>query len=192
MRTTFRRNTVALAAVVAAGAVAFSAPGMAKGLFDADNAHKVDGLHANQIAKTQYFAASTTFDNFNVCAFTPLLTRNFVTTHAGIVSVVGSVNADRDTDNANEGLLTTRVTIDGVPATAPANVNLENDGIIDATSTSVGAAKVAKGAHTLVIEGKECGTGMAFITSESLLASYSPFGGTATPPAVKVAVKSNR
>ena len=46
MRTTFRRNTVIAAALVATGAVALASPGMSRAVFDAQNAHKVDGHHA--------------------------------------------------------------------------------------------------------------------------------------------------
>ena len=191
MRTTFRRNTIAVAAVVAAGAVALSAPVVAKGVFDASNAHKVDGLHAKDLTKTQYFAAQTTFDDFNTCTFTPVLTRVFKTSHTGVVSVVANVNAARDTNNANEGILTTRVLIDGVAATAPASGNLENDGTLDATVTAIGGRKVSPGTHSVVLQAMECGPGMAFVTSESMVVSYSPFGSAATAPTSKIAVKGS-
>lgn len=189
MRTTFRRYSVAAAAVAVTGAVAFSAPVVAKGVFDAGNAHKVDGLHAKQLTKTQYFAAQTTFDDFNTCTFTPVLTRVFKTTHSGVVSVVGNVNAARDTNDANEGILTTRVLIDGVAATAPASENLENDGTLDATVTALGGRTVPAGVHSVVLQARECGPGMAFVTSESMVVSYSPFGSSATAPTSRIAVK---
>jgi hypothetical protein len=191
MRTTFRRNTIAIAAVAAAGAVAFSAPGMAKGMFDASNAHKVDGYHAKDLTKTQYFQHTTVFDNFDTCAYTTVIAKKFSTTHKGVVSVVSNVSAARDTDFAPEGILTTRIVIDGKVASLPASVNLENDGIQDGTSTNIGARKDGKGVHDLLVQAKECGPGRAFIHNESILAQYSPFGAAATPPVVKQLAAQN-
>ncbi len=187
MRTTFRRNTIAVAAVAAVGAVAFASPGVAKGLFDASNAHKVDGYHAQDLTKTQYWQHTTVFDNFNACTYTPVITKKFKTTHSGVVSVVSNVGAARDTNFAPEGILTTRILIDGEIASLPASVNLENDGVQDATSTALGARKVGKGQHTIVVQAKECGPGAAYIHQESLVAQYSPFGGAMVSPALKPA-----
>lgn len=191
MRTTFRRNTLAAAAIVATGAVALTAPGMAQAAFDAINAHKVDGLHADQLVKTQYFEATTVFDDFDTCAYTTLLTRNFVTTHKGVVSVIGAVSADRDTSDPDEGLLTTRILIDGQIASVASSANLENDGTKDETVINFGARKVASGTHVLELQAEECGAGMAFIHNESMLAQYSAFGGAAVPPETRPAVKPN-
>lgn len=189
MRTTFRRNTVAAAALLATGAIALAAPGMSKAAFDAVNAHKVDGLHADQLNKIQYFEATTTFDNFDTCDYTTVLSRIFVTTRKGVVSVHGAVSAARDTDNANEGILTTRILVDGQVASVPSSGNLENNGTQDATVVNFGGRKVPAGTHTLELQAKECGTGMAFITTESMLASFSPFGTAAVPPVLRPVAK---
>jgi hypothetical protein len=191
MRTTLRRNTIAVAAVAAVGAVAFASPGMAKGLFDASNAHKVDGYHAVDLTKTQYWQHTTVFDDFNSCSYEPVISKKFKTTHSGVVSVVSNVGAARDTNFAPEGILTTRILIDGVVASLPASVNLENDGTQDATSTAIGARKVGKGVHKLVVQAKECGPGAAFIHQESLVAQYSPFGAAMVSPDIKPVAAKN-
>ncbi len=187
----FRRSIITVAAIVAAAALAFTAPGMAKGLFDARNAHKVDGLHANQIAKTQYYEATRVFDNFDTCAYTSVLTRTFKTTHSGLVSATSAVSAARDTSDPNEGILTSRILIDGEIASVRSSANLENDGTQDETVVNFGARKVPRGKHIIEVQVQECGPGMAFIHNESLLASYSPFGGAAVPPVTRPSTKGS-
>lgn len=190
MNTTLRRSTLTVAAVAATGLVALSAPGMAQGLQQIVNAHKVDGLHAKDLTRAAYFANDVDTNNFDTCAYTPLLTRNFKTTHSGLISVVANVNSERDFDNANPGLLSARVTVDGNVASAPSTMRL--DGTDDHTTTAIGAWKAGKGTHTIVVQARECGVGMAYVTSESLLVSYSPFGGTETPPALKPIAKATQ
>ncbi|HQR26076.1 MAG TPA: hypothetical protein PLP61_03455 [Nocardioides sp.] len=193
MRTTFRTASLAVAAVAVTGAVALTAPGMAKGLFDAQNAHKVDGLHANQLTKTQYFKSSTVFDDFDTCAMTDVRTAKFKTTHAGVISVTSSVSAARDTDDPNEGILTTRILLDGKVISQESSANLENDGTEDATVVGIGAGKAGRGTHTIKVQAQECGPGMAFIHHESLVAEYSPFGGAPAGTAPRpVTAKLNR
>jgi hypothetical protein len=174
--------TAIFAAGFTGGALALGTPVVAQSLFDARNAHRVDGLHAKQLAKVQYFQASQTFDNFDTCTYSTLMSRTFKIRHSGVVSVQGSVGASRDTGNPSEGLLTTRILIDGEIASLPSSVNLENDGTEDGASATIGARSVKSGSHTLEIQGKECGAGMAFISTQSMLASYSPFGAAGLPP----------
>ncbi len=187
MRSNHRKATIAVAAAVAAGSVALAAPVTAKGLFDAKNAHKVDGYHAKQLSKVQYFAAQQTFDNFDTCSYTTLMTRKFGAPTKGKIILAAQVNAARDTNDPDEGKLTVRVLVDGQPATAPGSTNLENDGTLDFAATTIGGAKVTKGKRTLELQAQECGAGMAFITSQSLTVSFSPNGGVATPPSSRVA-----
>lgn len=187
MRTNHRRTTIAVAAAVAAGSVALAAPVTAKGLFDANNAHKVDGYHAKQLSKVQYFAAQQTFNDFDTCSYTTLMTRKFGAPTKGKIILAAQVNAARDTSDPDEGRLTVRVLVDGQPATAPGSTNLENDGTQDSAATTIGGAKVNKGKRTLELQAQECGAGMAFITSQSLTVSFSPNGGVATPPTSRLA-----
>ncbi len=186
MRTNHRRTTIAVAAAVAAGSVALAAPVTAKGLFDAKNAHKVDGYHAKQLSKVQYFAQEKTFDDFDTCSFTTLMTRSFGAPTTGKVILAGQVNAARDAGNADEGILTVRILVAGQPASAPGSTNLENSGTLDFAATTIGGAKVNKGKRKIEVQAQECGSGMAFITSQSLTVSFSPSGGVATPPSSRV------
>ncbi len=65
-------------------------------------------------------------------------------------------------------------------------VQLLLDGTDDHNATTIGGAKVSKGAHTLVVEAKECGTGMAFVLSESATVNFSNSGAaTSTVPSLK-------
>jgi hypothetical protein len=187
MRSNHRKATIAVAAAVAAGSVALAAPVTAKGLFDAHNAHKVDGYHAKQLSKVQYFAQEKTFDNFDTCSYTTLMTRKFGAPTKGKIVLAAQVNAARDTNNPDEGKLGVRVLVDGQPATSPGWTNLENDGIQDFAATTIGGAKVNKGKRILELQVQECGSGMAFITSQSLTVTFSPNGGVATPPSSRVA-----
>lgn len=182
---------VAIAAGVAAGALAFTVPTVAKAAYDARNAHKVDGYHAAQLTKVQYFASDKNYDNFNTCAFTTLMTRTFKAPKKGKIVLTGQVNAARDTSDPNEGLLTVRVLVDGAVATSQGSVNLENDGLMDSSAITIGGAKVAAGKRTLELQAEECGSGMAYITSESLTVTFSPFGSLATPPAERPATGRN-
>ncbi len=193
MLTKVRRTTLAAAAIVATGALAFTTPTMAKGLFDADNAQKVGGLKASQLSKIQSYADDTTFDDFDSCAYTTILSRTFKAPRAGVVSVVGQVGAARDVSDPDNGVLTTRIVVDGARAGTDASVVLSVGGTKDGSVNPIGARKVAKGNHTLEIQAMECSDGMAFIHGESMVASFSPFGAApATPPTGKAAKQGNR
>lgn len=188
MRTKIRRTTLTAAAIVATGALAFTTPTMAKGLFDADNAQKVGGLKASQLSKIQSFASDTVFDDFDTCAYTTILSRTFKAPRAGVVSVVGQVGAARDVTDPDNGELTTRIVVDGARAGTDASVALTVGGTQDGSVNPIGARNVGKGNHTLEIQAEECSSGMAFIHAESMVASFSPFGSApATPPTGKTA-----
>ncbi|MCB0908110.1 MAG: hypothetical protein KDB63_13435 [Nocardioidaceae bacterium] len=181
MVTKLRRNTTLAAAVLATGAIALATPGMANSLGHHDKAGKVN---AKQVSRAYYFANGTFTDNFNTCAYTPLLSKAFAVPRAGVVTVAGTVTAERDFDNAAAGLLTFRISIDGTPVTVPTQLRL--DGGDDYNTTTIGGAKVTKGAHTLVVEAKECGPGMAFVLSESATVNFSNAGAAnATVPSLK-------
>lgn len=178
-----RHLLLTAAAAGTAAALASTAPTMAKGIFDADNAHKVDGLHASQLTKTQFYASDTDFNDFTGCTPTVLLSRSFKAPHAGVVSVVGSVNAARDASSANGGVLTARILIDGTRAGIDVSVNPSQVGVRDSSLTAIGARKLGKGTHTIAIEGEECADGVAFILGEAMTVSYSAFGtAPASPP----------
>jgi hypothetical protein len=191
MRFNHRRTTIAVAAALAAGSVALAAPTTAKGLFDAYNAHKVDGYHAKQLSKVQYFASNTIFNDFDSCSYTTLMTRTFKAPTKGTIVLAGQINAARDVSAPDEGLLTARVLVDGQPATAPGSTNLENGGVKDFSAITIGGTKVAKGKRKIELQATECGAGMAYITSQSVTVSFSPWGAAvATPPVSRQAIGS--
>ncbi len=183
MVTKLRRNTTLAAAVLATGAIALATPGMANSLGHHDKASK---LSAKQVSRAYYFANGGFTDNFNTCAYTPLMSQAFAVPKGGVVTVAGTVTAERDFDNAAAGLLTFRVSIDGTPVTVPAQLRL--DASDDYNTTTIGGTKISKGAHTLVVEAKECGSGMAFVLSESATVNFSNSGAaTSTVPSLKAA-----
>ena len=106
-----RHLLVTAAAAGTAGALALTAPVVARSVFDARNAHKVDGLHAAQLTKIQGYADNATFDNFDTCTFTSVLTRTFRAPHSGVIAVTGQVVATKDFGSVDDALLVTRVVV---------------------------------------------------------------------------------
>lgn len=172
-----RRPAVIAAAVVAAGALAFTTPTMAGGLFDAHNAEKVAGLKPTDLTKTQLFTAAKGFDGFDTCVMSTVMKRKFTAPHGGVMTVQGQIGAARDTSIADEGLLVARIVIDGAVASHEVGANLENDGVQDAAVNVIGGRKVTKGKHTIKLQAEECGDGAAYIVSQTMLVSFSPYGG---------------
>ncbi len=172
-----RRPAVIAAAVVAAGALAFTTPTMAGGLFDAHNAEKVAGLKPTDLTKTQLFTAAKGFDGFDTCVMSTVMKRKFTAPHGGVMTVQGQIGAARDTSIADEGLLVARIVIDGAVASHEVAANLENDGVHDTALNVIGGRKVTKGKHTIKLQAEECGDGQAYILSQTMLVSFSPFGG---------------
>lgn len=171
-----RRPSVIVAAVVAAGALAFTTPTMAGGLFDAHNAEKVAGLKPTDLTKTQLFTAAKTFDGFNTCAMSTVMKRSFTAPHGGVMTVQAQIGSARDSSSVDEGLLVARLVIDGAVASHEVGANLENDGVQDATLDVIGGRKVTKGKHTIKLQAEECGNGAAYILSQTMLVSFSPYG----------------
>ena len=192
MRTFIKKSAPIIAAVAITGAFATTAPAMAHSMFDAQNANKVDGYHAADLGKLAYGQNSTFVDNFDGCSFQNLYTRNIAVPVAGYLAVWGNVGAARDTDFPDEGLLTTRLVIDGNVISEPSSVNLENDGVQDANSTTAGLGHVGKGQHVVTIQAEECGAGEAFIVSRSMTSSFSPFGNIVAPAVAPAAKSINR
>ncbi|MFT3874356.1 MAG: hypothetical protein QM714_17205 [Nocardioides sp.] len=185
MSNKLRRNTIVAAAVVATGALALTTPSMAQSI-----AQKLDGYHANQLNKTQYFAQAKTFDDFDSCDYTPVLSRTFKAPAKGVVSVTGSLGAARDVSDPDTSELSVTVFIDGKQAGNYSSVFLEDGGTHEGTSSPIGAAKVKGGKHTIQLRASECTDGMAFIYNESMLVEFSPFGSVQKPGPLKM-VKQN-
>ncbi len=144
-----RRPSMIAAAVVTAGALAFTTPTMAGGLFDAHNAEKVAGLKPTDLTKTQLFTATKGFDGFDTCVMSTVMKRKFTAPHGGVMTVQGQIGAARDTSIADEGVLVARIVIDGAVASHEVAANLENDGVHDTALNVIGGRKVTKGKHTI-------------------------------------------
>ena len=162
-----------------------AAPTAAKGLFAAGNADKVDGYHAKQLSKVQYWGSDTDFDNFDSCPYVTVMKRTFAAPAAGKIVLNGQVNAGRDGDDPDPAALAVRILVDGKVATAPGIARLVNNSVREASATTIGGAKVARGKRTLKLQASECTVGMAYLVSESMTVTFSPSGGTGTPPAFR-------
>jgi|GEM_PF-2921925 len=176
MLNALRRPSVIVAAVVAAGSLAFATPTVASGLFDAHNAEKVAGLKPTDLTKTQLFTAAKNFDDFDTCAMSTVMKRKFTAPRGGVMTVQAQVGAARDAGSLDEGLLVARIVVDGAVASHEVGANLENTGVQDAAVTMIGGRKVTKGKHTIKLQAKECGDGMAYVVSQTMLVAFSPFG----------------
>ena len=53
------------------------------------NAHKVDGLHANELVRATTLSSTTFTDDFDTCAFTTLLSKTVTAPTSGILLVWG-------------------------------------------------------------------------------------------------------
>jgi hypothetical protein len=190
MHLSLRKTALAVAAAAGAGALALSAPGMSSAPFLAGNADKVDGLDAVDLTKIQYYGSRKTFDDFDTCAFTTIMSRTFKTTHTGVVAVDAQVSAARDTDFVGPGVLSGRILIDGLVSSLSPAVQLDYDGNAKHQLPVFGARKVGQGNHSLELQVEECGGGRAFITDQAMTATYSPFGG-AKDVAIRPVVKRN-
>ena len=177
-----RHLLVTAAAAGTAGALALTAPVVARSVFDARNAHKVDGLHAAQLTKIQGYADNATFDNFDTCTFTSVLTRTFRAPHSGVIAVTGQVVATKDFGSVDDALLVTRVVVDGKRSGTDATVALTVGGSQDGSVVALGARKVKAGNHTVEIQAEECSSGAAFIQTQSMVVTFSAFGSALTSP----------
>lgn len=170
------RNAKTIVAVVATIGVVSAGAAVAGGGFDATNAKKVGGLSVKQLSKSTYGVANGSLDNFDNCTFQPVYTRQAGVPAAGYLTLTSTVNASRDTDDPDEGLLGTRLVVDGAVVSTETWGNLENDGVRDASIVNEGVAKVSKGFHTIQIQAAECGNGMAFVTNRQIVTQFSPNG----------------
>jgi hypothetical protein len=187
MRSLLNRKTAAVAGVAAVAAVALASPSTGKALFDANNAHKVDGLHAVQLNKITYGGTSTVVDNFDTCGWTTVYSRTFAAPKKGMLALTGDVRAERDFDDGNPSLLYSRVTIDGVAVSAPMTTTLGAGNAYEGSIANTGGKVVTSGNHTIALQLQECGTGKAFVMSRQITASWSPFGSAGTAPTFRVA-----
>jgi hypothetical protein len=176
MREFLSKHLKVIVAVAVTFAVATAVPSLGAGGFDSDNAHKVGGHTLHQLSSTSYVRSHVHIDDFNGCHYRDILIRKINVPAAGYLAVTSTVAATRDTDAADEALLVTRLVVDGKKVSSPSAVNLENDGLNDATNVNQGVAKVKKGKSAVKIQAKECGDGMAFVLDRQLVTQYSPTG----------------
>jgi|tagenome__1003787_1003787.scaffolds.fasta_scaffold20040087_1 hypothetical protein len=176
MRAFVSQHLKVIVAVVVTLVVATAVPTLAAGGFDADNARRVGGHKLDQLSSTSYVRVHRVIDDFDGCHYSPILKRRVSAPANGYLTVTSTVAAARSTDDVNPALLVTRLMVDGKTASSPSSVNLENDGVLDATNVNQGVAKVKRGRRVVTIQAKECGDGIAFILDRQLIAQYSPTG----------------
>ncbi len=146
----------------------------------ADDADKLDGLDANQIARATTAAADDNVNDFNAPDFTDVISKTVTAPTAGILYVTGSLNVNRDIDDPDPALLQTRIAVDGIAASTEANVRATQTGDVDQSVSPNGAVAVAAGDHTVALQALEAGDGMAFITERSVTTIFVPFGNAGT------------
>jgi hypothetical protein len=183
MRSILNRRTAAVGVVAGVAAVALAAPSTGKALFDANNAHKVDGHHAVQLNKITYGGQATTTDNFDTCAWTTVYSRGFSAPRKGVLALTGTLRAERDFSDDDASILHMRLAVDGAPVSGPTTVSLDAGLASYAGSVAnTGGKVVGSGSHTIAIQAQECSAGMAFLQGRQLTASWSPFGGAGAAP----------
>jgi hypothetical protein len=176
MRAFVSKHLKVIVAVVVTFAVATAIPSLGAGGFDANNAHRVGGHKLDQLSSTSYVRASRVIDDFDGCHYAVILKRRVTAPAAGYLTLTSTVAAARSTDDVDNALLVTRLVVGGKTVSSPSAVNLENDGVLDATNVNQGVAKVRRGHPVVKIQAKECADGMAFILDRQLIAQFSPTG----------------
>jgi hypothetical protein len=166
---------VALVVAVLGTTTPAIAHGVQHALF-AHNADKVDGRHANQIARATTISDSTDVDNFNSATHVTLLSKSVTAPTKGILLVWGTVAAARDANMPDEGILKARIRLGSGAMTAEQNVNLENAATADGSIAISAAFPVLKGTKTVILEAVEVGPGMAYIHDKSITTLFVPFG----------------
>lgn len=187
MRSILNRRTATVGLVAGVAAVALAAPSTGQALFDANNAHKVDGYHAVQLGKITYGGSTGFVDDFDSCTFVNVYQRQFTAPRAGILALVADTRAERDFSVADQAQLETRLTIDGVVVSGTTADSLDNNGTYEGSTANTGAKRVSAGAHTIAIQARECSAGKAFIMTREITATWGPFGSAGTPPNFRVA-----
>jgi hypothetical protein len=176
MRAFLSKHAKVIAAVVVTFAVATAVPSLGAGGFDANNARKIGGHTLGQLSSTTYAVTKAPINDFDRCRFRDIMRRKVKAPASGFLTVSSEVSAARQTTHDQEGLLVTRLRVNGKIVSTESAVNLENDGTIDATNVNEGVARVRKGIRTVAVQAKECSRGSAFITSRQLVTQFSPSG----------------
>lgn len=183
-----RRNLPAVGIAAAAVALAAISPGLAS---SAPAEQSASEARATLIQNRATFKeAPASLDDFDTCAFTPVLTHVVHAPRAGFLQVTGIVSAARDTDDPENGLLRADVTVRGDRATPVGQTLLTVDGNGDGSISTAGLVKVPKGLSTVRLRLSECGDGMAFVVERAVLAEYHRFGKVSAP-APRIAGASN-
>lgn len=147
----------------------------------AANAAAVGGLAANQLNRATTQTATTNIDNFDAAAFTDVVSRSVTAPTAGIFVISGTMNVNRDLDNATPTLLNVRGAVNGTAATVEANVRATEAGTDDQSVSISGAVAVAAGNHTVSMQAREVGgAALAFISERAITVQFVPFGDAGT------------
>jgi hypothetical protein len=176
MREFVSKHLKVIVAIVVTFVVATAIPSLGAGGFDAHNARKVGGHTLDQLSSTTYLRVKAQLNDFDGCRFRDILRRKVRVPAPGYLTVSSMVGAARQTGDDGEGLLVTRLLVGGKIVSNESAVNLENDGLLDATNVNQGVARVKKGLRTVRIAARECGPGAAFIVSRQLVTQFSPTG----------------
>lgn len=154
------------------------------------NAHRVDGLHANELVRATTLSSTTFTDDFDTCAFTTLLSKTVTAPTSGILLVWGNVGAVRDVTDGNPGTLGVQVAVDATAVTTEQAVHLVDSGTREGSAQATGATPVSAGSHTVDVQASQCGIGTAFIVNQSITTLFVPFGNNGNQGALKIGAMS--
>jgi hypothetical protein len=154
------------------------------------NAHKLDGLHANQLVRATTLSSTTVTDDFDTCAFTTLLSKTVTAPTSGILLVWGNVAAAKDVTGVNPSTLGVQVTVDATAVTTEQAVHLVDQTSREGSAQATGATPVSAGSHIVDVKASECTTGTAFIVNQSITTLFVPFGNDGNQGALKIGAMS--
>ena len=141
---------------------------------NADDADKLDGLHANQIAR-----GSGQFDDslivIDICSYTSILSKTVTAPTSGVLLLTGTVAWRFHADSAagSTAMLFSRFNVGGPLISEVASSTTAE--LPEANNTVIVAKAVSAGSHTVSLQVQECGTGKALLWNEAMTTLFVPF-----------------
>jgi hypothetical protein len=162
----------AVQSVTQAGVV--SCEGKVTAAANADDADKVDGYDANQLAR-----ASGDFDNslivIDICSYTTIFSKTVTAPTSGVLLLNGTVAWRFHEDSAAGSTATLYSSFNISGPTLPEVGSSTTAGVPEANNTVIVAKAVSAGSHVVDLQVKECGTGKALLWNEAITTLFVPF-----------------
>jgi hypothetical protein len=141
---------------------------------NADDADKVDGYHANQLARGSG-EFGTELILIDICSYTTILTKTVTAPTSGVLLLNGTVawRFDAGSDAGSTATLYSSFNISG--PTLPEVASSTTAEVPEANNTVIVAKAVSAGSHVVNLQVKECGTGKALLWNEAITTLFVPF-----------------